>query len=142
MKELFLNLFLGDLNPEQVRLLLRAAILVLLGSHILWSCGWVTIPGMQESGFARASEITDVKEEVASVKQDVKDIQLRLLVKDIELMQQRICEASLQGNRPAVKYAAERKTSMIRQYRQKTAQLPHIPTCAELGVLVQEEPRE
>lgn len=139
VKELITDAIAGELDQDQRRALFRFVLVGLLGIHILFACGW--IPGLDQFRFARADELDDVVEQVEKVENDVeglrgevRKVQNQLDIKDLELAQERICRATKAGNREAVRYAAERKTELIRSFRQHTGRTPYVPTCAELGI--------
>jgi hypothetical protein len=139
MRELVNDIIAGELDTNQRRGLYRFGIFALLVLHIFLACGW--LPGFEHMRFAQADEVgnvlkrvEDVERDLDGVRSEVRAIQQHLDVKDLELAQERICRAALTGNAEAVRYAAERKTKLIRSFRQATGQTPYVPTCEELGI--------
>ena len=135
MKEVLIDAVMGDMTDQQRRAVWRTAFIAILGLHIFWACGW--LPGV--SGFAMASDFKLIKNEVEILKDEVGDIRTALLVKDIETAQQRICEAQKANNTKALRYAAERKTELTRRFVESEGRNPVIPSCAELGIILEIE---
>lgn len=66
-----INLILGDVTPDQKKMLTRLTFRGLLLVHILWACGWLGMVGL--TGFAQAGEVKQVKEELSKELGDVRN---------------------------------------------------------------------
>lgn len=59
-----IDIFIGDIPPEQRATLVRISFRALFVAHIIWACGWLTSLGL--AGFARAESIDQVKRELST----------------------------------------------------------------------------
>jgi len=133
VKELFWTWVNGEMTPEQWRVIFRFCFVFFVSVHIIWSGGYFQVPGFP-SGFAFAEDVQEVKGEIDEVAEEVHSLKTVLLRKDIELAQQRVCQAAVDGNSPAMRYSVELRNELTRDFREAAGRQPLIPTCEELGI--------
>ena len=123
MRTILEHLLFADLDPAQRAKLVQIGIVVFIGFHVAWACGW--IPGIP--GFAMAGDVTQLSGKVSGIEQS-------LLEAEIIEAQERLCKADAENNVPAMRYSAERLRELAYQYESMTDKVFRLPTCNELGI--------
>lgn len=90
-----IDIFIGDIPPEQRAMFIRVSFRALLVIHIIWACGWLTSLGL--AGFARAESIDQVKRDLSS--------QISELAKQVDSIQSQVARSQKIQTRTA--YEAE-----------------------------------
>lgn len=107
------------------RLAIAGGVLFLSGSvttHIALACGF--LPAFFP-GFARAGEVSDIKQTLVAMRADTLRGQIVEAVKDQ-------CAAKDQKNFAAERAATDRKYGRIDEYRKVTGHDPDVPQCWEV----------
>lgn len=96
---------------------------IVMGIHILWACGFLTLFGVP--GFANAQQVAELKEmqvrrEVRTTERDLRDARLRQ------------CLAIQAGNGEAKQFAMSTIANLQSDYRQMTGRGYELPKCEEL----------
>jgi hypothetical protein len=105
------------------RLAMFAAVLMLL-VHVAWACGWLSRLGLGD-GFAYASDVVKVRDDVSSVK-------VELLEQQIWDTRVRQCElVNKEGNDSAASAYGQRVTQLLSKYQALTGRTYPVLSCRE-----------
>lgn len=119
MIDRMLNLFFGDVTPDEKKALTQLIFRGLLLMHIAWACGYLSVIGLH--GFANAGEVKAVRDELTvkmeaqnnyiksvqdsviksrnTAKRDAMEIEIRRLDQDIFSIEARVKELAAAGLR-------------------------------------------